>query len=343
MADAKNPNKVGKTDSQAPKDLAQPLAGRTEVANFDTPAQANNASSTHLHNDRPSKEPKEQNPKPAKKEEGFVNDRDPLSDPDFEYFTPADLAKDEGFDPAFLEPDETSYGVLVKGVTLDYPYTDEQDVPDTEKDQDHDGSLADPVEAAKGTADAGRNTPREALARAKYKSEHGVYQGVGMCLFSVRDDFLIASKFPDAISAWKASPKKHRATHGADVPRGAPVFWGERLGHVALSAGGGLCWSTDVSRPGYVDIVRIDEITQRWGKPLLGWSESLNGVLVWTKDAFGGDGTPPSGSGDDKHNERVEKAIKNLRAAARNARREGFDRVADKRAHFADLLERELA
>jgi hypothetical protein len=71
------------------------------------------------------------------------------------------------------------------------------------------------------------------------------------------------------------------------VPRGYPVFWSGGSaghGHIAIAAGDGACWSTDIRRPGYFDRVPIDEIRTAWGLTLLGWTTDLNGEPVPAED-----------------------------------------------------------
>ena len=63
----------------------------------------------------------------------------------------------------------------------------------------------------------------------------------------------------------------------------SPVFWeggSASHGHIAISAGNGFCWSTDIRRTGFMDRVPIDEIHAKWGLTLLGWTEDINGVTV---------------------------------------------------------------
>lgn len=102
-----------------------------------------------------------------------------------------------------------------------------------------------------------------------------------LCLKRVRTLLGVPAKYPSAIVAWDhvATADRHR---GALPPRGVPVFWrGGQYGHVALSDGGGWCFSTDIKRRGRLDRVRIDLVTQRWGYAYLGWTETLNGVRVY--------------------------------------------------------------
>ena len=89
----------------------------------------------------------------------------------------------------------------------------------------------------------------------------------------------------DAEDVWKAAKHKHPETNPARIPRGVPVFWaggGGDHGHAAVSVGNSLMWSTDVKRTGYVDLVPIDDVRRKWGLTLLGWTEDINGVRVYT-------------------------------------------------------------
>lgn len=92
----------------------------------------------------------------------------------------------------------------------------------------------------------------------------------------------------DAEDVWKAAKHKHPETNPARIPRGVPVFWSGGAGdhgHAAVSAGNALMWSTDVKRPGYVDLVPIDDVRRKWGLQLLGWTEDINGVSVYVPPA----------------------------------------------------------
>ena len=89
----------------------------------------------------------------------------------------------------------------------------------------------------------------------------------------------------DAEDVWKAAEHKHPETNPARIPRGVPIFWAGGAGdhgHAAVSAGRGLMWSTDVARTGFVDLVPIDDVRRKWGLTLLGWTEDINGVVVYT-------------------------------------------------------------
>lgn len=128
-------------------------------------------------------------------------------------------------------------------------------------------------------------TPEQAIQRARFLSR--VFTPpypLGMCKKFVRETYDVASDgTPDAIGAWNRAKHRHAQTDPMRIPRGVPVFWrGGRHGHVALSAGDGFCWSTDIERRGYPDRVDIRLIAQQWGMELLGWTEDIDGVRVFT-------------------------------------------------------------
>lgn len=103
----------------------------------------------------------------------------------------------------------------------------------------------------------------------------------GLCLRFVRNCHNIPARDASARVAWSRIPVSQR--HGGkEPPAGVPVFWSIGAnGHVAESAGGGWCISTDILRRGKADRVRIDLISSKWGAQYLGWTESLNGYRVY--------------------------------------------------------------
>lgn len=133
-----------------------------------------------------------------------------------------------------------------------------------------------------------------ASENARHQSEHGPQFGYGECLLRTRGCFGAPSigdfdgdGSADAEDGWKATQHKHAASDFASIPANVPLWWGggsSDHGHVAVSAGNAMCWSTDIRRTGYFDLVPIAEISQRWGLPFLGWTEDINGVRVWTQE-----------------------------------------------------------
>lgn len=120
----------------------------------------------------------------------------------------------------------------------------------------------------------------------------GVKDPRGWCLKAVRTCYGVDAfdftpndgKAPWAVEAYDHAEHKHPTKNPLDVPRGAPVFWRKSgaPGHIAISTGNGKCLSTDINRVGYFDEVPISKISSEWGMTLLGWTEDLNRVRVYT-------------------------------------------------------------
>jgi len=114
----------------------------------------------------------------------------------------------------------------------------------------------------------------------------------GMCLKFVRTRYPVAVKYPHAASAWSRTKLRRTGT----PPAGAPVWWtgGSRgYGHVAISAGGGYCYSTDIPGRGRVGKIAISALTRSWGQTYRGWSEDINDVRVMTATRTQAKYTPP--------------------------------------------------
>jgi hypothetical protein len=110
-------------------------------------------------------------------------------------------------------------------------------------------------------------------------------KGHGLCLQFARTALDVPAKYGSAVIAWShvARADRHGGVH---PPPGVPVFWRiGAFGHVAVSAGGGYVWSTDILHRGRVDKVRISYLTARWGATYLGWAETLNDRRVYTGTA----------------------------------------------------------
>lgn len=106
-----------------------------------------------------------------------------------------------------------------------------------------------------------------------------------LCLMFVRSCFGVAAKEPNAKKAWENSKYKHKETDSAKIPVGVPVFYKTKTvnWHVVISAGdGGMCYSSDVGGKGKIGRIGIQALAKAWGITLLGWTEDLNGVRVYT-------------------------------------------------------------
>lgn len=168
-----------------------------------------------------------------------------------------------------------------KSLSLVVEPADALSYPDVETNED--GS-----KTAVSFTGAGGRTPAEALTQARTWSLNGHWCGVGMCLATVRQYYNVPSGVATAAKSYWMSAHKRGVRSGVDVPRGAPVYWtgGSRgAGHIAISMGGGLCWSTDWKRAGRIDVARIDDITSHWGLNFVGYTWEVNGRQVWAPAA----------------------------------------------------------
>ncbi|QLQ11194.1 MAG: hypothetical protein HZY75_13425 [Nocardioidaceae bacterium] len=110
-------------------------------------------------------------------------------------------------------------------------------------------------------------TPQQAIAAAAQQASDGPRFEVGTCLMQVRECYDVAARYPDAATAWEHA-RQQVTRDPNEIPRGVPVWWtggAKGHGHVAISLGKGMCWSTDIKRPGYFDRVPIADIGKRWG------------------------------------------------------------------------------
>lgn len=120
---------------------------------------------------------------------------------------------------------------------------------------------------------------REAVANAnRYKTNQP-----GMCLMYVRTWLGIPAGNPDAIAAWNSAKVKHVNGRDKDAqhpPKGAPVFWRNGHGHIALAVNNDYGRSTDTPSSGQVGTREGDWWRVNWRKDYLGWTEDLNGVQI---------------------------------------------------------------
>ena len=175
-------------------------------------------------------------------------------------------------------------------------------------------------------------TPEQAIAAAVTQSKYGPAFGIGLCLQRVRMCYGVGPRDPDASTAWALAKYRHTQTNPVSIPRGVPVFWtggSSGHGHIAIATGDGTCWSTDIRRTGYFDRVPIAEIHDRWGLTLVGWTEDINGVRVWSPPA------PPK-----PEPIKVSGRVKVIRRAAHRAKVAGHDGWAARLTRWADALEK---
>jgi hypothetical protein len=124
------------------------------------------------------------------------------------------------------------------------------------------------------TATAQGRTLADTLAFAHSEMLHSTSDWAEQCLGFVRVAWHEPSPpfIGTAREAWDLA--KHKE-YNTEPPAGAPVYWAggsHGYGHIALSAGHGMIYSTDIRRIGKVDLVPLDEIRARWGLRYLGWS-----------------------------------------------------------------------
>ena len=130
-------------------------------------------------------------------------------------------------------------------------------------------------------------TGTKAIAWAKAQTTQPSRSWHNLCLMFVRSCYGVAAREPNAKRAWETARKQHKTTDADSIPAGAPVFWKTRTAnwHIALSVGDGYCYSSDVGGRGKIGKIGIGALSRAWGATLLGWSEDLNGVTVYTKPA----------------------------------------------------------
>jgi len=124
----------------------------------------------------------------------------------------------------------------------------------------------------------------DAVEWCRQESAHPSRYWAFQCLGNVTASWDLVGGAADAWSAWSAA-KQHSMAEPA--PPGAPFYWSlysrspntglyKNFGHVAVSDTQlGWCWSIDFLRHGFVDRVRISDITNKWGARPVGWSSDL--------------------------------------------------------------------
>lgn len=213
------------------------------------------------------------------------------------------------------------------------PHTDgNQDLLDVAQLLDVDG--VGPVGFAKMTktiTDDLVRTVRGAIEWGRQQMHDDVAVYRGLCLMFVRLCFNVGPLYPDAITAWSESQRKHRC--GVDEARRghAGFFAGGDHGHTVLCLGRGLGLSSDVKRAGMIDLCRLADIEAAWGYKFLGDVSQLNGEVAPRPDSSGPTRRTPSLT-DRAWRLRV------LRRAARNARANGNHARARRLRDWLDAI-----
>lgn len=127
-------------------------------------------------------------------------------------------------------------------------------------------------------------TGAQAIAWAKAQTSNPSRSWHNLCLAFTRSCFGVAAREPNAKRAWETARKQHKTTDAASIPAGVPVFWRTKTAnwHIAISIGGGYCYSSDIGGRGKIGKIGIAALSRAWGATLLGWSEDLNGIRVYT-------------------------------------------------------------
>jgi len=126
----------------------------------------------------------------------------------------------------------------------------------------------------------------------------------------------------DAEDGWKSEPFRFRHSD-RNPPEGVPVTYlggSHDNGHRALSLGGGMIRSTDAGGTGKVATVPLAWPEQNFGVHYVGWSETMDGLMI------------PTSRG-----ERVDKAVTLIRRAMKDAHT-GSERMQDLRIALNALL-----
>jgi hypothetical protein len=121
-------------------------------------------------------------------------------------------------------------------------------------------------------------TGQAAIDYARGRVGGTMWQGSGYCLAFVRECFAVPSYYASAIDAWQAAAYRHPGD--ANPPAGVPIFFTSSsvYDHVAFYVSKSeviTTWNADIRALPY------SQMLSSYG-PLLGWSEDLNRVRVWT-------------------------------------------------------------
>ena len=127
-------------------------------------------------------------------------------------------------------------------------------------------------------------TGEDAISWGRNQITNPTQSWARLCLKFVRSCYGVNALYMDAGTAWDKATYKHRTSDAGSIPRGVPAFF-ETPGtadHIVLALGDGRCLTNDWSAPGTISVAKIADLERAWNAPLLGWTEDLNGVRVYT-------------------------------------------------------------
>lgn len=134
----------------------------------------------------------------------------------------------------------------------------------------------------------------EALAHVAEESRNPTLPAeAGWCLKYCRIQYDIPAKYATAyLSAIHADPQPTAPPAGSALYWRNPSWQRSTAGHIAIADGQGNCWTTDYRRTGRFDLVDADLIRSGWGLEYMGWSWTVNDVVIPHGDEELGGGDP---------------------------------------------------
>ena len=114
----------------------------------------------------------------------------------------------------------------------------------------------------------------------------------------------------DAEDGWKSEPASAKHSD-RNPPRGTPVTYlggSKDNGHRAMSLGGGKIRTTDGAGSGRVATVDLAWPEREWGVRYVGWSDTMNGVLI------------PAAPEEETRGKKVDEALDALAVAEKRAK-----------------------
>lgn len=135
-------------------------------------------------------------------------------------------------------------------------------------------------------SDHHRDLRLRAVRWCREQSLHGGAVWRNLCQKGARTALGAPGGSPSAKAAWESlagTGKRRHYNPEHPPPLGVPVYFkmNTPYWHVAISAGGGAIWSTDILRAGRYDKVTIAYLERRWHARCIGWTTAINGKEVW--------------------------------------------------------------